>query len=107
MAFDSRPTTVFPGYTFDNDTLHIPLSALPTLKAEDADPETGDSRQVLHAINATTYKWLKELNEEDRSTKLTIQKFYGVSPDDNFVDGYSWNFNCCVSSRVVADEPAP
>jgi hypothetical protein len=78
---DITPAQLFDGYEYltagtevTANSIVIPLSALfGELTAEEADPATGDGREVLRQIVGSAVKSIAVIPVEDRPTKLGIQ----------------------------------
>jgi hypothetical protein len=60
------PVFVLPGFTYTNDAIQIPLTALPGLSTEEADVITGDWREIAQAL-------LLALNNYLASIRATVQ----------------------------------
>lgn len=68
------PTQLFPGYTFANNSITIPIADLPGLTAAEADPATGNAMEVLRTIIERAQVQLAALTPETRPTRSTLTK---------------------------------
>jgi hypothetical protein len=62
-AFDAwsefRPKDLFTGYGFDGTSISIPISSLLGITVEEADPVTGDWRELMRALLTTAHDYHK------------------------------------------------
>jgi hypothetical protein len=72
MAFVKTPTTWLPGYTADSTAITIPLAALASLEAAEANTTTGDIRAILFGILQTIANVNTALDSADRSTRFSV-----------------------------------
>jgi hypothetical protein len=68
------PNEIFSGYTFANDTISIPLTALPGLTAAEADADTGNAMELLRQIIDRANTAIVALAPTAKPTKATISK---------------------------------
>ena len=68
------PDELFDGYSFANNTISIPLAALPGLTAAEADAATGNGMEVLRQIVDASQVAIAGLAPTARPTKGTISK---------------------------------
>lgn len=68
------PVDVFPGYTFANNSISIPLAALPNLEVSDVDPATGNAMEVLRQILDKMQAHCASLTPDARPKGATITK---------------------------------
>lgn len=72
------PTALFPGFeyvtaagTVTADSIVIPLASLPGLTAAEADPTTGDGREVARQLDLAIHEAYAGLDVELRPTAMT------------------------------------
>lgn len=68
------PDELFAGYSFANNTISIPLAALPGLSSAEADAATGNGMEVLRQIVDASQATIAGLAPTARPTKATITK---------------------------------
>jgi hypothetical protein len=75
---DILPTVFFPGFqvleaadAVTADSIVIPLAALPNLTAEEANPLTGDGREVARQIDLVINEKFTALATEDKPAAMT------------------------------------
>ena len=68
------PDELFPGYSFANNTISIPLAALPGLSAGEANATTGNGMEILRQIVDSAQAKISGLAPTARPTKGTIAK---------------------------------
>lgn len=79
MAFDPAPSTWFSGLTNSVSAITIPYTALNGLSQADADPSTGDVREVVFGFcEAFSDQWASTATA-DRPDKATITTSTSVS----------------------------
>lgn len=68
------PSQLFPGYTATATSITIPLSVLPILSANEADPYTGNGMEVLRAIIDKATEILATLTPEASPARSSATK---------------------------------
>lgn len=68
------PTQLFPGYTFANDAITIPIADLVGLSAEEASATTGNGMEVLRTIIANAETKVTGLSPNAKPTRSTLTK---------------------------------
>ena len=105
--FDKTPTETLAGYTYADDSLVIPIAALPQLLEAEADPTTGDIREIAFGLIEQLYQAQQALDSADRSAKLVIRR---SSTIDQITSAATFTYTITVKRSVtgteMADEPA-
>lgn len=99
MPFDKSPQKLIKGWTVEDPNYAIPVSFLPELTKINADPEFGDSRAIVFAFLESFYQWFNALPQEDKPTKLQINRSSYVDDAQNTV---SRSYNVTVSTSLTA-----
>jgi hypothetical protein len=75
---DIAPTVLFPGFelvsangTVTADSIVIPLADLPGLTAAEANPTTGDGREIARQLDIAIHEAYAGLSSEARPTAMT------------------------------------
>ena len=68
------PAQLFPGISVSGTDLIIPLADIAGLTAVEADPATGDGRELARTITDTIVKKVQALAVADRPTKMAVTK---------------------------------
>lgn len=68
------PAQLFAGFTADATSITIPLADLEGLTQVEADPATGDGREVSRIIVETIVSKLLSLPTADRPTRFSVSK---------------------------------
>ena len=110
-VFNPAPDSLWSGYSYSADTLHIPLAALPNLSAAACDATTGDWRAIVLALQSQFWLHYSGLATEDRPQALTVKPprssipYYG-----DFAEKLHMTFEvqcyCSFEAPQVVDEPA-
>lgn len=97
------PAQLFPGLTVDGTDVVIPLADLAGLTAVEADPATGDGREVARVLVNSIVAKIQALATADRPTKMTVTK---ANPQGIGVDqirqAYSLSFDVSVDASGAA-----
>lgn len=93
------PSQLFAGMTGDATTITIPLADLVGLTQAEADPATGDGREVARILIETIVSKVNALATANKPTKFTVSK---ANPQGIGVDqirqAYTASFDVSVSS---------
>lgn len=106
------PDELLPGYTFANNTISIPLSALPGLTAAEADATTGNAMEVLRQIVDASQATIAGLAPTARPTKASIAKPNpSIASGQNVAPGtlrqvYTLSFDLQPTGLELASEPS-
>ena len=76
------PTDAISGIASDGTNLTIPIASLVGLTSAQADPATGDGRELIRSICETIAQNIQALDPANRPTEMTFQKGNG-----NFQNG--------------------
>jgi hypothetical protein len=71
---DITPDQLFPGLTATATDITIPLTALSGLTPAEADPATGDGREVARIITESMVTGFLGLTAQDRPLKMNVLK---------------------------------
>lgn len=93
------PSQLFPGMSADATTITIPLADLAGLTQAEADPATGDGREVSRILLETMVSKVSALAVANRPTKMTVSKSnpQGIGIDQ-IRQAYSLSFDVGVNS---------
>lgn len=112
MAYDAKPSTHFgAGYSVASNSIRFNTNdaaankTLTTLTDAEADPTTGDYREVIRAL---LYKFSTDWDataSEDRPTKMSISKSLGINAtNQTIVESYVLSFEIGTTLGNVAAE---
>ena len=106
MAFVKTPTTWLPGYTSDGTDITIPLAALASLEASEANTTTGDIRAILFGILQTIANTHAALESVDRSTRFSVSS--SANQGNTTISGVTvpvlnHTFNITFQTQVVSE----
>lgn len=100
---DITPSTLFPNMTADVTGISIPYTDLSGLTQAEADPATGDGREVLRILVNQAHVTLTALAPENRPTKINFTK---PNPQGIGVDqirqSYTFSFDVNYDASGVA-----
>lgn len=71
---DITPEQLFPGLTATATEITIPLTALAGLTPVEANPVTGDGREVARIITESMVTAFRGLTAQDRPSKMSVAK---------------------------------
>jgi hypothetical protein len=92
---------IFKSDSFENNTLIIPLPALPGLTASEANEATGDGREVLRSIYEAAFNAYNALSPTAKPTKMILTKSNPQGIGINQISqAYSASFSLNVSSNA-------
>ena len=97
---DITPTQLFSSYSLgaSGDTLSaqsvvISISDLPALSVAEADPSTGDGRELIRSLLQAIYTSFISIPEASRPNQITATKTQDVGDeDDEIVQSYTFTF---------------
>lgn len=93
------PAQLFPGITGDATTITIPLADLAGLTQAEADPATGDGRELARILVDAIVSKINALSTANKPTKFTVSK---ANPQGIGVDqirqAYTLAFDVAVQS---------
>ena len=97
------PTDLFPNLTTDGTSITIPLTDLDGLTASEADPATGDGRELARILVNTMVKKYLELPVADRPARFVANK---ANPQgiglEQIRQNYTLGFDVILDSAGVA-----
>jgi len=112
MAFDPKPSTHFgAGYTVSSNQVHLNTASagsnvvLSTLTDAEADPTTGDVREVSRALVYKLAALWDAMAVADRPLKMTVSKSLGINNStSNVTESYVFSFEVGTTLGNVAAE---
>lgn len=105
MAWDPTPTTYMASWAVPGGTaVSVPIASIPELTAAEADPVTGDIRDIIFAFLEQWYTVWNALAVADRSTKMTIQRTQTGLPGAIIQQTYTVTFQMAPTDLEVAGE---
>lgn len=112
MAYDPKPSTHFgAGYSVASNSIRFNTNdaaankTLTTLTDAEADPTTGDFREVIRALLYKIGTDWDATASADRPLKMTFAKSLGVdNATGNLVESYALSFQVGVTRGNVASE---
>lgn len=114
MAFNDAPSDWLPnGYSLDSNLVRFKTAtggtgvALPELTDAQADPTTGDIRQVMYAICAAFAQAWESKATADRPTRMTISRTTSTAREGVLSHSFTFRFDTPVGSTyTISSEPA-
>ena len=85
MSFDKSPQQLIKGWKQEGTSYSVPVSFLPELAKNDANPDTGDSRAIVYAFVESFYQWFNSIPQDKRPSKLQINRSSYVDDSTNTV----------------------
>ena len=107
MAFDPAPSTWFSGLTNSISAVTIPYTALNGLAQADADPTTGDVREIVFGFcEAFSDRWASTATADrpDKATITTSTSVSSVSGQEVLTKIYTIRVELDVDSVDVSSE---
>jgi hypothetical protein len=97
------PAQLFPGLTIDGTDIKIPIANITGLTLVEADPTTGDGRELARTIIDVMVKRITALPQADRPTKMSVTKSnpQGIGVDQ-VRQAYSLSFDVSIESSGAA-----
>lgn len=111
IVLDPAPGSLWPGYAYSADTLHIPRAALAGLAEADADATTGDWRKIALALQSRFWLHWVTLAAEDRPQAMIVKQpsssaiSYGTFAEQAKLT-FSFEFYVGFGTPTLLDEPA-
>ncbi len=97
------PTDLFPNMTADSTSITIPLADLEGLTASEADPATGDGREVARILTNTIVQKYLAIPQGDRPARFVANK---ANPQgiglEQVRQNYNLGFDVVIDSTGVA-----
>ncbi|BAQ67071.1 hypothetical protein [Geminocystis sp. NIES-3709] len=97
------PAQLFPGLTIDGTDVVIPLEDLAGLTSVEADPATGDGRELARVLLDTIASKVLALSTANRPTKMTVTK---ANPQgigiDSVRQAYTMSFDVSIDATGAA-----
>lgn len=107
MAFSASPNVWFSGVTSDASGITFPYSAMNGLLQADADPTTGDMREIVFAFCEELSNNMAATVTADRPNQLTVSRSASVSTvsgQDILTKTYTIRVNLDIDDVSVAAE---
>ena len=106
MAFDPTPTQWLPSWSSDGTNVTFALADLSaTLEAAEADPATGDWRDILFSLIAHSYEYVEGLPAADRPSRVTITRATSQINAGTLRRSFTFVFETEVTGEDVTSEP--
>ena len=107
MAFSAAPSGWFPGLSASATELTIPYSALNALTQTNADPTTGDIREIMYNICEAFSDKLANTATADKAEQLTMSTSTSVTSSggsDTMTKIYTVRVNLSVDDVSIPSE---
>lgn len=107
MAFNSSPNVWFSGLTADASGVTLPYSAMNNLTQVDADPTTGDMREIVFGFCESLADSMALTATADRPSQLNVTRTATVSTvsgQDILTKTYTIRLNLDIEDVSVASE---
>jgi len=103
------PSGLFSGYGSDGTNVTIPISALNDLTADNAEPSTGDAREVARALCSSLMEYHNALTSKPSAFEAKVLS-WSIQVAGNFAGKvkvtYQFGFYQDLATRNIADEPS-
>ena len=104
MAWSAVPTDYMADWSSDETDITLPIASLPELTAAEADPVSGDIRDIMYAFINQWYAVWNALPTADRSNKLTLNKTMSGTSTGLIQHQYIFTFLLAPTGLNVAPE---
>lgn len=97
------PTVLFPNMTSDGSSITIPLTDITALSAAEADPATGDGREVARALVESIVTNVSALDNANAPTQMIVNKANPTGQGtDTIRQAYTLAFDIVISPDGVS-----
>ncbi|WP_342597673.1 hypothetical protein VKI21_06835 [Cyanobacterium aponinum UTEX 3222] len=97
------PSVLFPNMTSDGTSITIPLTDLPALTSAEADPATGDGREVARAIVEQVVSQVSALDANNAPTEMIVTKANPIGQGEDTVrQSYTLAFDISYDASGVS-----
>jgi hypothetical protein len=93
MSFIASPNVYFTGWLSNGTDITLPIASVDGLTVPNADPVTGDIRQVMFSMCEQVYGIWYALATADKSTKMTISRSQSINQTTSYITrSYTYTF---------------
>jgi len=103
------PSGLFAGYGSDGTDVTIPIAALNDLTAANAEPSTGDARELARSLCSSLMEYHNALTSKPSAFEAKVLS-WAIQASGNFAGKvkvvYQFGFYQDFATRIIADEPS-
>jgi hypothetical protein len=105
MAFNPAPSAMIPSISLVGDDVTFDITDLTKeLTQAEANPTTGDLREIVFSFLDHAWNYLNQLPTEDKPAKLIISKSASLQANGEYQLSYNVSVRTVVSDEDIASE---